>query len=248
MVNLAVTDWPDLPVETSGDPHAMAQAEQDALGAESRAGARPLRRPRVPAIRPTTFTHTAREAARIVFLNGLWPAALAIWGEADAAPSRRHCNPKRALDRRCPGAGGTRADTTGADWRQEAHARGLVVGAVVHAFNRWQWAEADFMVDGATVHAPLDGLAVRYGNGAARRTKAVATTPSGYQVLDRQRVVYPPTQNNNAMVGSYTSVGQFAEIVVDAGSGRSTCSLITPYSSAATCWCRSWCRARSKAG
>ena len=39
-------------------------------------------------------------------------------------------------------------------------------------------------------------------------------------MLDRQRVVYPPTQNNNAMVGSYTSVGQFAEVVVDAGSGR----------------------------
>ncbi len=32
-------------------------------------------------------------------------------------------------------------------------------------------------------------------------------------------MAYPPTQNNNAMVGSYTSVGQFAEIVVDSGSG-----------------------------
>jgi CO/xanthine dehydrogenase Mo-binding subunit len=102
----------------------------------------------------------------------------------------------------------------------EAHARGLVVGAVVHAFNRWQWAEADFMVGGATVHAPLDGLAVRFGAGSGAATKAWATTPGGYQVIDRQRVTYPPTQNNNAMVGSYTSVGQFAEVVVDSGDGR----------------------------
>ena len=49
---------------------------------------------------------------------------------------------------------------------QEAHARGLVVGAAVHAFNRWQWAEADFMVDGASVRMPVDGLSVRYGGGA----------------------------------------------------------------------------------
>ena len=30
----------------------------------------------------------------------------------------------------------------------EAHARGLIVGAVVHTFNRWQWAEADFEING----------------------------------------------------------------------------------------------------
>ena len=28
---MAVTDWPDLPVETSGDPHAMSQADQNRL-------------------------------------------------------------------------------------------------------------------------------------------------------------------------------------------------------------------------
>jgi CO/xanthine dehydrogenase Mo-binding subunit len=219
VVNLAVTDWPDLPVETSGDPRAMAQAEQDTLAANPRWS--PTFASASSASNSSYyFTHTAREAAHIVFLNGLWPAALAIWGKADAAPVAQAFQPAAArwiggalvLEGRDPIPLNRLA--------AEAHARGLMVGAVVHAFNRWQWAEADFMIDGATVHAPLDGLAVRYGNGSGAPKKALATTPSGYQVLDRQRVAYPPTQNNNAMVGSYTSVGQFAEVVVDAGSGR----------------------------
>lgn len=219
VVNLAVTDWPDLPVETSGDPRAMAQAEQDALAANPRWS--PTFASASSASNSSYyFTHTAREAARIVFLNGLWPAALGIWGNADAAPVSQTLQPQAA---RWIGGGlvleGHNPIPLGR-LATEAHARGLVVGAVAHAFNRWQWAEADFVIDGATVHAPLDGLAVRYGNGSGAPKKAVATTPGGYQVIDRQRVAYPPTQNNNAMVGSYTSVGQFAEVVVDAGSGR----------------------------
>ena len=218
VVNLAVTDWPDLPVETSGDPHAMAQAEQDALAANPRWS--PTFASASSASNSSYyFTHTAREAARIVFLNGLWPAALAIWGDTAAAVVSQTLQPEAArwiggalvLEGRDPIPLGRLA--------AEAHARGLVVGAVVHAFNRWQWAEADFMVGDATVHAPLDGLAVRFANGPGAPNQAVATPPDGYRVLDRQRVAYPPTQNNNAMVGSYTSVGQFAEIVVDSGSG-----------------------------
>ena len=120
---------------------------------------------------------------------------------------RRAAARGRALERRS--ADGRRAcePLPLARLAQEAHARGLVVGAVVHAFNRWQWAEADFMVDGATVRAPVDGLAVRYGDGADAAKQALATTPSGYQVLDRQRVFFPPTRNNNAMVGYNTAVG-----------------------------------------
>jgi CO/xanthine dehydrogenase Mo-binding subunit len=219
VVNLAVTDWPDLPVETSGDPRAMAQAEQDTLAANPRWS--PTFASASSASNSSYyFTHTAREAARIVFLNGLWPAALAIWGGADAAPVLLTLRPEAAR-----WIGGAlvlegHAPIPLVRLAAEAHARGLVVGAVVHAFNRWQWAEADYMVGGATVHAPLDGLAVRFGAGSGAATKAWATTPGDYRVLDRQRVTYPPTQNNNAMVGSYTSVGQFAEVVVDSGDGR----------------------------
>src|SRR5262249_21101197 len=89
----------------------------------------------------------------------------------------------------------------------EAHARSLVTGATVHAFNRWRWGEADFKVDGLPMRLPLDGLAVRYGNGA-------------YSVLDRQNVFYPPPRSINAMVSTYTVTGALAELVVDAATGK----------------------------
>jgi CO/xanthine dehydrogenase Mo-binding subunit len=76
------------------------------------------------------------------------------------------------------------------------------------------------MVDGAAVHAPVDALSVRYGDGAGAARQAPATTPNRYSVLDRRSVSFPPTQNNNRMVGYSTAVGTLAEIAVDATSGR----------------------------
>jgi CO/xanthine dehydrogenase Mo-binding subunit len=95
-----------------------------------------------------------------------------------------------------------------------------VVGAAVHGFNRWQWAEADFMVDGASVRIPVDGLSVRYGDGAGATKQALTTTPNHYELLDRRTVSLPPTRNNNAMVGYNTAVGTLAELAVDATSGK----------------------------
>ncbi|MFX5521531.1 hypothetical protein ABTD78_19935, partial [Acinetobacter baumannii] len=71
---------------------------------------------------------------------------------------------------------------------KKAHELGLVTGAVVHVFNRWQWSEADFEVNGAATRVPIDGLSVRYGDGADAARKARMTTPGGYHVLDRKKV------------------------------------------------------------
>jgi CO/xanthine dehydrogenase Mo-binding subunit len=92
----------------------------------------------------------------------------------------------------------------------------------VHAFNRWQWAEADFVVDGATIRVAVDALSVRYGGGAGAAKQAQSTTPNRYEVLDRRTVAFPPTRNNNAMVGYNAAVGTLAELMVDAASGKVT--------------------------
>jgi CO/xanthine dehydrogenase Mo-binding subunit len=219
-LDMAVTEWPDLPVETSGDPHAMSQADQDRLANNPRWS---------PAYASASsasnsayyFSHVTREAARIVFLHGLWPAALAIWARSGQVGPR-------AVKSENAGWSDGSLTIDGmeplplARLAQEAHAHGLVVGAAVHAFNRWQWAEADFMVDGASVQVPVDGLSIRYGDGADSAKQALATTPNHYQVLDRRTVSFPPTQNNNAMVGYNTAVGTLAEIAVDATSGTVT--------------------------
>jgi CO/xanthine dehydrogenase Mo-binding subunit len=203
-LDLAVTDWPDLPVETSGDPHSMSQSEQDRLA--KNLGWSPAYASSSSASNSSYYlSHTAREAGRVVFLGGLWPAALAIWGIASGSPAAK---PEAAR-----WSGGSlllegHEPLPLQHLAAEAHARGFVTGAAVHAFNRWQWAEADFVIADAPIRLPLDGLAVRYGNGAAN-----------YRVLDRRNVMFPPVRNNNVMAGSFTAVGQLAEIAVDASSG-----------------------------
>jgi CO/xanthine dehydrogenase Mo-binding subunit len=77
-VQMPVTDWPDLIVETSGDPYAMQQTEQDRLATNPRWS--PNYASESSASNSAYyFAHATREAARVVFRHGLWPAALAIW-------------------------------------------------------------------------------------------------------------------------------------------------------------------------
>jgi CO/xanthine dehydrogenase Mo-binding subunit len=216
-LDMAVTDWPDLPVETSGDPHAMSQAEQDRLAKNPRWS---------PAFASASsasnssyyFTHVTQEAARMIYLHGLWPAAVAIWG--GRAAQAREMTPEDARWRNGSLTVEGREPLPLARLAQEAHARGLVVGAAVHGFNRWQWAEAEFVVDGVPIRAPVDALSVRYGDGASAAKQALSTTPNRYQVLDRRAVFFPPVQNNNAMVGYNSAVGTLAELAVDAANGR----------------------------
>src|SRR5262245_36519976 len=184
----------------------------------TRAGVPFLQRRRVPATRRTT-SRMRREAARIVYLHGLWLAALAIWGR-DAGAASRAVKPEDARWRNGALAVEGLQPLPLARLAQEAHARGFVVGAAVHAFNRWQWAEADFVWDGASTRAAVDALSVRYGDGAGAAKQALATTPNRYHVLDRRSVFFPPTQNSNAMVGYNTVAGTLAELVVDAANGK----------------------------
>jgi len=219
-LDMAVTEWPDLPVETSGDPHSISQADQDRLAENPRWS---------PAYASASsasnssyyFSHTTREAARVIYLHGLWPAALAIW-DRDAGAASRAVKPEDARWRNGALAVEGLQPLQLARLAQEAHARGLIVGAAVHAFNRWQWAEADFVVDAVSVRAAVDALSLRYGDGADAVKQALATTPNRYHVLDRRSVFFPPTQNNNAMVGYNTVAGTLAELVVDAASGKVT--------------------------
>jgi CO/xanthine dehydrogenase Mo-binding subunit len=215
-LEMAVTEWTDLPVETSGDPYSMSQAEQDRLANNPRWS--PTYASASSASNSSYYlSHTTRAAARVVYVHGLLPSALAIW----ARGGQGHVPQPEAVrwSEEALTAEGLEPLPL-ARLAQEAHARGLVVGAAVHAFNRWQWAAADFMVDGASVRKPVDGLSVRYGGGAGAAKQALATTSNGYQVLDRRTVSFPPTRNNNAMLGYNTAVGTLAELAVDASNGK----------------------------
>ena len=188
----------------------MAQAEQDRLAKNPRWSPNHIT-PSSASNSSYYFTHATREAARIVFRYGLWPAALAIWqhgtGGGQAAPLVVRRSDGRWVDGQLTADGLQPLPL--ARLAKEAHARGLVTGAVVHTFNRWQWAEASFTVNDIGERMPIDGLALRLGSG-------------GYRMLDRTEVSYPPMQRTNAAVTYYSAVGALAEIVVDAAIGEVT--------------------------
>jgi CO/xanthine dehydrogenase Mo-binding subunit len=79
-VRMAVIDWAELPVVTSGDPYLMSQAEQDSLSANPRWSPNYVS-PSSATNSAFYFTHSTQEAARVVFMHGLWPAAMSIWSE-----------------------------------------------------------------------------------------------------------------------------------------------------------------------
>ncbi|MBC2688876.1 xanthine dehydrogenase family protein molybdopterin-binding subunit [Pseudomonas kielensis] len=219
-VKTGETEWDELQLTSSGNPYIMSQAEQDSV----------LRNPRwvgkIASASSATnsayyFSHATREAARVLFNHGLWPAALEIWrqgpfgGQANPYVVRRE--DAHWVDGKLTANG--MEPLSLAVLAKRAHERGLVTGATVHGFNRWSWAEAEYSINGVRERLPLDALAVKYGDGAPQAIKAQMKS-AGFHLLDRQNVAYPATQLNNAAVTYYSPVATIVELKVNKGSGE----------------------------
>ncbi|HEY5852257.1 MAG TPA: molybdopterin cofactor-binding domain-containing protein [Lysobacter sp.] len=218
-VRTGETQWPELPMVATGDPWLMQQAEQDRNVGNPRWTPN-LCSPSSASNSAYFFGHATREAARLLFAQGLWPAAKAIWGEGfgggQLAPLSIRREDAHWVDGRLT-AGGLR----GLPLQQivaKAYELGLATGAVVHTFNRWQWAEAEFPLDGDDARLPLDAIALRWGadGGAGKGTP----TANGYRMIERTRAHYPPTRRNNAGVVYYSAIGTIAEVAVDTATGK----------------------------
>src|SRR6476620_1412701 len=183
-----VNAYGPLALVTSGNSYTMNQATQDAAAENPRW---------VPAISTATFasngahvgTQAAAEAARVIFRFGLWPAALDLWGIAPTHPTAKEWAKAQWKDGQLimPGLAPLALPAVAA----KAHARNGVTGAMAHAFSRWAWSQATFVVAGQAWTADIDALAVRRG---ARK----------YVRIDRSNVKFPPTDFNR--IGqSYTS-------------------------------------------
>jgi CO/xanthine dehydrogenase Mo-binding subunit len=219
-VATSITDWPDLPMVAPDDPYLMSEARQ------AKAALNPQWTPSYcsPSSASNSayyFSHATREAARVIFDHGLWPAALSLWGAGIGGGQAASLVVRREDARWVDGhlAGDGLEPLPLALIAARAHKLGLVTGAVVHTFNRWQWAEADFEVDGMVQRRPLDGLAVRHGNEASRAKRGRSPTPGGYEVIRRRRVSYPPVKRNKAGVTYYSAIGTLVELSVDRASG-----------------------------
>ncbi len=215
----AESDWPHLPMTSSGDPWLISQAEQDRAQQDPRWTPH-LTSPTSASNSAYFFGHATSEAARLLFLRGLWPAALALWGAGfgggQLAPLVVRPEDARWVDGRL--TAGSLTPLSLPELAAKAHALGLVTGAVVHTFNRWQWAEAEFEFDDGLQRLPLDGVALRYGDGSAGG--AGQPSADGYRMLVRRRVFYPTAQRNNAGVVYYSAIGTLAEVAVDTATGK----------------------------
>lgn len=206
--HFSVTDWSTLPIVTSGDPYIMSQEEQDKLAANP-AWSPSYCSPSSASNSAFYFSHSTREAARLVFEHGLWPAATAIWstgiGGGQAAPLVVRIEDARWVEGGLTCAGMEILSVE--RLAKKAYELGLLTGAVVHVFNRWQWAEADFTIANQSRRLPVDGLSVRTGKGE-------------FATVNREHVYYPPTQRNNASVTYYSAVGTLVEVAVGRADGK----------------------------
>ena len=192
-----------LALVTSGDSYTMSQKTQDAAA----------RNPRwVPAISTASTasigahvgTHAAAEAARVVFRFGLWPAALELWGIPSNDPRANEWEKARWKDGHLimPGLSPLPLPAVAA----KAHARNGVTGAMAHAFNRWEWAQATFSIAGQPWTADIDALAVRRGAGKFVR-------------IDRSNVNYPPTDFNRIAAAYTSQCGTLVRIEIERPTG-----------------------------
>lgn len=218
-VRTGETQWPELPMIATGDPWLMQQAEQDRNVGNPRWTPN-LVSPSSASNSAYFFGHATAEAARLLFTQGLWPAALAIWSEGfgggQLAPLAVRREQARWVEGRLTAGGLTPLPLP--QIVAKAFEMGLATGAVVHTFNRWQWAEADFPLAGDDARLPLDGIALRWGEDG--QSGQGTPTANGYRMIERTRAHYPPTQRNNAGVVYYSAIGTIAEVAVDTANGE----------------------------
>jgi len=213
------TDWPELELQTSGNPYTIKQQEQD------QSSQNPRWTPKLASASSASnsayyASHATREAARLIFRHGLWPAALSLWRQGiyggQANPYVLRIEDARWIEGHLTANGMTPLPM--AKLAAKAHDLGLITGASVHGFNRWSWASAEFPLGDEPSRVPLDAVAVKYGDGADDAKRGLMAA-HGYHLLDRANVQYPDTQLNNAHVTYYSPVATLVDLRVNKGSG-----------------------------
>lgn len=163
--------WRPLGLVTSGDPMTMTQKEQDLAAVDPRWVPVITSRASASVGAPLT-THAVAEAAYALLRYSLWPAARAIWQAADTITFDDISWNDGMLTAK--GAEPLSFDRLA----QRCHANGATTGVMVHTFSRWQWARAEFDIDGEIWNGAIDALALRRGG--------------SWEAQDRRSVHFPP--------------------------------------------------------
>lgn len=198
-VESAALDWSPLELFVTLSPFVMDLAHQNEM----------LTNPRwTPALASASsatnsafyFTHGTNEACRLIYERGIIPAAADLWGvdlitagEATWVDGMFVLADKPTLSLE--------------EIAARAHAMGGVTGAMIHGFDRWGWAEADYEVLGETTRRPIDALAIQSGS-------------DQWQRIERNNVYYVDPQADNASWSRFAPASALIEISVNRGTGE----------------------------
>jgi CO/xanthine dehydrogenase Mo-binding subunit len=214
----SVVEWPEMPLTSTEQPYTTPQEKEDELKKD------PRWTPRFTVAMYASnsvyfFGHATREASQALLRMSLWPAAQAIWSDASGVQAKAVRFEDLRVSNGTLSAGGLEP-LAFERIAAKAHEMGMITGVSVHAFNRWQWAEAEFEVPGVgRMRMPIDALALKYGEGASAERKALMTS-GGFHFIERSSVSYPPTELNNVGATYYASIATLAEVAVDPSTGK----------------------------
>lgn len=219
--------WDALKLEPENDPWGISQADQEKAAQNPRwtlAGTVDT-----TASNGAAFgTHAPAIAAWVILRCGLWPAAKSIWSEGSfggqAAGDFLTFADLRWVDGKLTARGMTPLAIE--ELAARAHRDGLVTGAMAHASNRWDWATAEFSVDGDSFEVAIDALAVQRGGSATwdlldrKNAKFPSTAAKGvgrnsWALLSRSEVNLPPVSTERVGAGYFSCSGAVVAVGVD---------------------------------
>lgn len=205
--HFGLIEWPDLPMTTKVDG-SLTQEKQDELAKD------PHWTPHNSSTGSSDsahyYSHVTLEVGRVIFDNGIWPAAVSIWSEGIGGGQYRSIDVRKEDARWTPAgltADGMEPLTLPRIAKRIYELKGLT-GSVGHGYNRWEWTQSDFNIQNDLKRYSLDGLALRWGQ------------EDKYEFNDRVNVFYPTVQRGNASVTEYSALAVVAEVSIDEATGK----------------------------
>ncbi|NKC23029.1 molybdopterin-dependent oxidoreductase [Ochrobactrum oryzae] len=199
MIESAALDWSPLEMFATLSPFVMDKAHQDEMSVN------PLWTPALASASSATnsafyFTHGTSEAGRLIYERGIIPAAAQLWNVTpETAAGATWKDEKFVLpDGR---------SLTLAEIAAKAYEIKAITGAMIHAFDRWGWGEADYDILGQTTRRPIDGLAIQTGS-------------DQWQRIERRNVHYMDPQVDNASWSRFAPISALIEVSVNRGTGE----------------------------
>ena len=115
------------------------------------------------------WVHSVEQSSHVLFETGLFPAAQSLWGKkGDTLKiASVHWHDGHLI---APGLRPLSLKEIAA----KAHADQRITAVMNHAFFSAKWVEGDYSIDGVTQRRPVDGLAIRRGQG------------THYEIVDRK--------------------------------------------------------------